>query len=40
MMNRDQWLRERHLRGGTWQAAAIVYALIVATMVLSAMAIL
>lgn len=39
-MNRDQWIRERHVRSGTWQAAAIVYGLIVATMVLSAVAIL
>ncbi len=39
-MNRDQWIRERYVRGGTWQAAAIIYALIVATMVLSAIAIL
>ena len=39
-MNRDQWLRDRHVRSGTWQAAAIVYALIIATMILSAMTIL
>lgn len=39
-MNRDQWIRERRIRGGTWQALVIVYALIVATMLGSAMAIL
>ncbi len=39
-MNRDQWLREHRLRGGTWQALAFVYGLIVATMLGSAMAIL
>lgn len=39
-MNRDDWIRERRLRGGSWQALVIVYGLIVATMVVSALSII
>lgn len=39
-MNRDEWLRERRMHSATWQAAVIVYGVIVATMILSAVAIL
>ena len=39
-MNRDELIRELRMHSATWQAVAIVYGLIVATMVLSAMAIL
>ncbi len=39
-MNRDQFFRELRTRTATWQAVALVYALIVGTMVVSAMAII
>ena len=39
-MDRDDLIRELRMHSATWQAVVIVYALIVATMVLSAMAIL
>jgi len=39
-MNRDEWLRQKRMKGATWQSALIVYALIVGTMVVSAMAII
>jgi hypothetical protein len=38
-MKRDDLIKEMRVQAGTWQAALIVYALIVGTMVLSAMAI-
>lgn len=38
-MNRDDLIRELRMHSATWQAVAIVYALIVGTMILSAMAI-
>lgn len=39
-MNRDQLNRELRMHSATWQAVVIVYALIIAIMVLSAMAII
>ena len=39
-MNRDELIRELRMHSATWQAVVIVYALIVATMVLTGMAIL
>jgi len=39
-MNRDEWIRELRTHSATWQSVVIVYSLIVATMVFSAMAIL
>ena len=39
-MDRDQLNRELRAHSATWQAVVIVYAVIVATMVLSAMAIM
>ncbi len=39
-MNRDELIRELRMHSATWQAVVVVYALIVGTMVLSAMAIL
>jgi len=39
-MNRDELNRELRMHSATWPAVLIVYAIIVATMVLSAMAIL
>ena len=39
-MNRDELNRELRMHSATWPAVLIVYAVIVATMVLSAMAIL
>lgn len=39
-MNRDELIRELRMHSATWQAVVLVYALIVGTMVLSAMAIL
>ena len=39
-MNRDELNRELRAHSASWQAVVIVYALIVGTMVLSAMAIL
>ncbi len=39
-MTRDQLIRELRMHSATWQSVVIMYALIVATMVLSAMAIL
>ena len=39
-MNRDQLIRELRMHSATWQAVVIVYALIVGTMIFSAMAIL
>ena len=39
-MNRDQLNRELRAHSATWQAVLIVYAVIVGTMVLSAMAIM
>lgn len=38
-MTRDQLIREYRMRGASWPALVGVYLLIVATMVLSAMAI-
>lgn len=38
-MNRDQFIRELQIRSASWQAVVIVYALIVGTMIFSAMAI-
>ncbi len=38
-MNRDQLIRELQAHSATWQAVVIVYALIVAAMILSGMAI-
>ena len=38
-MQRDDIIKEMRVQAGSWQALAIVYALIVGTMVLSAMAI-
>jgi len=39
-MDRDQLLRELRMHSATWQSVVILYAVIVGTMVLSAMAIL
>ncbi len=39
-MNRDELIREMRMHSATWQSVVIVYGLIVATMVFSAMAIL
>ncbi len=39
-MTRDELNRELRQRAGTWQAVLIVYGAIVATLVLSAMAII
>lgn len=39
-MNRDEWIRELRMHSATWQSVVIVYGLIVATMVFSAMAII
>jgi len=39
-MNRDELNRELRMHSATWQAALIVYGVIVALMVISAMAIL
>ena len=39
-MDKDELLRELRMHSATWQAVAVVYGLIVATMVFSAMAIL
>ena len=39
-MNRDDLIRELRMHSATWHAVAIMYAAIVATMVLTAMAIL
>ena len=39
-MKRDDLIKEARLSGATWQAALIVYALIVGAMAFSAMAIL
>ncbi len=39
-MNRDELIRELRMHSATWQAVVIVYALIVGTMILSAIAIL
>ncbi len=39
-MNRDELLRELRMHSATWQSVLIVYALIVATMILSALAII
>lgn len=39
-MTRDELIRELRMHSASWQAVVIMYALIVATMVLSAMAIL
>ncbi len=39
-MNRDQLIRELRIHSASWQAVAIVYALIVGTMIFSAMAII
>lgn len=39
-MTRDQLNRELRMHSATWQSVVIVYGLIVATMVFSAMAIL
>jgi hypothetical protein len=39
-MDRDQLNRELRAHSATWQAVVIVYAVIVATMVFSAMAIM
>lgn len=39
-MNRDELIRELRMHSATWQAVVVVYALIVGTMILSAMAIL
>ena len=38
-MNRDDLIKEMRVQAGSWQALIIVYAVIVGTMVLSAMAI-
>ncbi|MEO1139897.1 MAG: hypothetical protein AAFW87_10615 [Pseudomonadota bacterium] len=38
-MNRDEMIRELRAHSASWQAVAIVYALIVAAMVLTGMAI-
>ena len=38
-MTRDQLNRELRVRAGTWQAVVLVYAALVATLVLSALAI-
>ena len=38
-MKRDDLIKEMRVQAGTWQALLIVYAVIVGTMVLSAMAI-
>lgn len=38
-MNKDDMIKEMRVQAGTWYALAIVYAVIVGTMVLSAMAI-
>ena len=39
-MTKDQLIREMRMHSATWQSVVIVYGLIVATMVFSAMAIL
>ena len=39
-MNRDELIRELRMHSASWQAVAIVYALIVGGMVFSAMAII
>lgn len=39
-MTREELIRELRMHSATWQSVVIVYGLIVATMVLSAMAIL
>ena len=38
-MNKDELIRELRMHSATWQAALIVYAIIVGAMVFSAMAI-
>lgn len=39
-MNRDEFIRELRMHSANWQAVVFVYAVIVGTMVLAAMAIL
>ncbi|SMC10512.1 hypothetical protein ROA7745_00319 [Roseovarius aestuarii] len=39
-MNRDELLQELRMHSASWQAVVIVYALIVGTMIFSAMAII
>ena len=39
-MNRDELNRELRMHSATWQAALVVYAILVGLMVISAMAIL
>lgn len=39
-MTRDQLIRELRIHSASWQAVAIVYALLVGTMIFSALAIL
>lgn len=39
-MNRDQLIRELRMHSASWQAVVIVYALIVGTMIFSAMTII
>jgi len=38
-MDKDQWIRAQRLSGGSWPALVGVYAVLIAAMVLSAMAI-
>lgn len=39
-MNRDEWIKAYHNNAGSWPALVGIYALIIATMVLSAQAII
>ena len=39
-MNRDQLIRELRIHSASWQAVAIVYAIVVGTMIFSALAII